>query len=182
MVPGGGQADIISSNMSRVSSRIVSGILRQCRSFKSIMDNPHDGTSVTVAPMEPTEGDPNLHVVVRISTKAAELLVTLSFDVHGFKAPVVRCMTPNRMFEVGSSICIRGMTHFHDEDWDPTTKLSTLVDNISRPLLSDDDSERLSLVGAIGVIQGDPPAAVHATQEYNRVHNRSCLAAFVGRS
>lgn len=48
-------------------------------------------------------------------------------EAYPFKSPTIRVLTPSGRFKTGSTVCIDGVTHFHESSWSPVNTLDTVV-------------------------------------------------------
>ena len=65
----------------------------------------------------------------------------IKISLNGFKAPVVSYLTANRIFHANVKVCIQGVTHFHEEDWNPATQLEHVINILLLPITSPDAVE-----------------------------------------
>ncbi len=65
-------------------------------------------------------------------------------------APVVKYLTPNKVFKTGVPVCINGITHYHEESFYGSTMLEQVVDSVAAPLL--DEATARDVQFAIGAL------------------------------
>lgn len=106
--------------------------------------------------------------LVRDLKAGHEYIMSICYG-EGFSAPVVRCHTPSPTYELGNTICLSGVTHYHSEEWDPITPLAHVVDSVAMPLL--DEGAHADVYGGVGILSSRDGTFTCDTTAYNATHN-----------
>lgn len=104
---------------------------------------------------------------------SGEYYLTIEPIDFPFKPPKIKFLTPNGLFEINVYICLGGLTHFHSNDWPP----STTLDNIILSIYSyfSDPSKNIVGIGLLSKQTNDvyKKIAIQST-EYN-INNIKCI-------
>jgi hypothetical protein len=119
-------------------------------------------------------------VYVKLETNSAQILASVVYDtsVGIFDAPVVRVLTPNGLYMCDVPICINGMTHYHQDTYDKTLRVGSLVNALMLPLLSRPDFEHMKSSNFIGLCTDSVFGLPTDTREHNAAHYADVVNLF----
>lgn len=106
-----------------------------------------------------------------------EYIVELVIDKFPDKAPVLTLLTPNGRYESCKSVCLNGITHYHDGGWNFANNLHSTLPQTLLSTMTDDSPE----MKGIAYIKRTPEQRLKLaskSKEYNRENHMDIIKMF----